>query len=142
MDVSIENQSGAPVESPVLELLAKFVLTREAAGRDSEVSIAMVDKDAMRALNLKFRAVDTPTDVLAFDLGDGGEFSGEVVISPQVAAEQAVEAGISESEEVQRLLVHGLLHLLGYSHELDEDADNMFDKQEMLMQAFTDGGSV
>lgn len=142
MDVLIENQSGVPVESPVLELLAKFVLTREEAGKDSEVSIAMVDQDAMRALNLKFRAVDTPTDVLAFDLGDGGEFSGEVVISPQVAAEQAVEAGISESEEVQRLLVHGLLHLLGYSHERDEDSDNMFDKQEMLMQAFTDGGSV
>ncbi|MDP1808246.1 MAG: rRNA maturation RNase YbeY [Actinomycetota bacterium] len=142
MDVLIENQSGIPVELSALKLLAKFVLGEEEAGRDSEVSIALVDKDAMKALNLKFRAFDKPTDVLAFDLGDDGELSGEVVISPQVAAEQAAETGTGEFEEVQRLLIHGLLHLLGYSHERDEDADKMFDKQEMLRQAFIDGGSV
>lgn len=142
MNVLVKNQSGVPVELSALELLAKFVLRREEAAPDSEVSIALVDKEAMSALNLRFRALDKPTDVLAFDLGDDGELFGEIVISPQVAAEQAVEAGIAETEEVQQLLVHGLLHLLGYSHESEEDAQRMFDRQEALRLEFTDGGSV
>lgn len=142
MDVLIENQSGEQVELHALELLTKFVLEQESAAPDSEISIALVDKDAMRELNLKFRALNKPTDVLAFDLGDDNELFGEVVISPQVAIEQADEEGISVVEEIRELLIHGLLHLMGYSHETDDEAKKMFDRQEKLRKEFVDGGSV
>jgi len=142
LNVLVKNQSGVPIELSALELLAKFVLSREEAAAGSEVSIALVDKEAMRALNMRFRALDSPTDVLAFDLGDDDELFGEVVISPQVAAEQAIEAGITGTEEVQQLLVHGLLHLVNYCHESEEDSQRMFDRQEALIREFMDGGSV
>ena len=89
MDVSVENQSGVPVELSALEALAEFVVRRENALEDGEISVALVDKAMMSALNLKYRALDKPTDVLAFDLSDDDELFGEVVISPQVAGEQA-----------------------------------------------------
>ena len=142
MDVAIKNQSGLQVELPPLEALARFVLLREDASEDADISVALVDKAEMTALNLKFRALGAPTDVLAFDLGDEGELFGEVIISPHVAAEQAAEEGIPDFEELEQLLIHGLLHLLGYAHETEEDAKRMFDRQERLRRDFADGGSI
>lgn len=140
MDVLIENQSEIRVEESSLKTLAKFVLETEKAPADSEISVALVDEEAMRGLNLRFRSLDKPTDVLAFDLGDDGELFGEVIISPPVAAEQAAEEGLTLNEEVQQLLIHGLLHLLGYDHETDENARKMFDRQEFVRKEF--GGRV
>ncbi len=142
MDVAVENQSGLEVDLGPLTALARFVLAREDAADEAEISVALVDKAAMTSLNLKFRGLDAPTDVLAFDLGENGELSGEVVIAPHVAAEQADEEGIPASEELEQLLVHGLLHLLGYSHETEEDAKRMFDRQEDLRRDFADGGLI
>jgi probable rRNA maturation factor len=142
LDVAVENQSGLKVETSPLEALALFVLREEEAAEDAEISVALVDKGAMTALNLKFRALESPTDVLAFDLGDDDELFGEVIISPHVAAEQAAEEGIPESEELEQLLIHGLLHLLGYAHETEEDAERMFERQERLRRDFVDGGSI
>ena len=142
MDVSVENQSGVPVELSALEALAEFVVRRENALEDGEISVALVDKAMMSALNLKYRALDKPTDVLAFDLSDDDELFGEVVISPQVAGEQAIEEGISQDEEIRQLLIHGLLHLLGYGHESEADAKKMFDRQERLRRDFFAGGAA
>lgn len=81
----------------------------------------------MRGLNIRWRGVDRSTDVLSFPLYSSarefppeGDFPlGDIVIDPSVARRQAEERGIALEEELRRLVVHGLLHLLGYDHEKD-----------------------
>lgn len=79
----------------------------------------------MRSLNLEFRGVDRGTDVLSFPMyGSPGEFPssgpfllGDIVIDPSLASERASALDVTLDEELRRLLVHGLLHLLGFDHE-------------------------
>jgi probable rRNA maturation factor len=73
----------------------------------------------MRTLNRVYRRKDRTTDVLAFPAG-GGELLGDIVISVPYASRQARRRGEPVSREIERLLVHGLLHLSGYDHETDD----------------------
>lgn len=93
------------------------------AAEDAEVSIVFMDDEEMRALNAQYRNIPRPTDVLAFALTEGSnrhtppQMLGDVVISLQTAARQADRLGHSLRHEIAVLLVHGILHLLGYDHE-------------------------
>lgn len=111
--------------SPAAERLRRSVgrvLTRLGVD-DAEVSVLVTGDDRVRELNRSYRGVDASTDVLSFpggeDLPSGGRWLGEVVISLETARRQAVELGHGELEEVEELLLHGILHLLGYDHEHD-----------------------
>jgi len=77
----------------------------------------------MRSLNRNYRGKDYATDVLSFAYGgnevEGEPFLGEIIIAPAVAAEQAQRFRTGMENEMRRLLVHGILHLLGYDHETD-----------------------
>lgn len=83
-----------------------------------ELSIALVSDRRMRSLNRQFRGKDYATDVLSFPSEERG-FLGEIVIAVGVTKRQAKEAGHSAATEVKVLALHGLLHLLGYDHEVD-----------------------
>jgi probable rRNA maturation factor len=90
--------------------------------RNAELSILLVSDRQMRVLNRNWRGRDRTTDVLSFAQadGDGGApdgLLGDVVISVDTARRQAAERGESVGREAERLLIHGLLHLLGYDHE-------------------------
>jgi probable rRNA maturation factor len=75
----------------------------------------------MRALNRRYRGKDRPTDVLAFPAGStGADFLGDIVISIPYAAREARKRREPQAREIDRLLVHGLLHLMGYDHETDD----------------------
>ena len=89
---------------------------------EAELSILLVSDAEMRKLNRAWRGKDRPTDVLSFGQheGEGGApegLLGDVVVSVDTARRQAAERGASLSREAERLLVHGVLHLLGYDHE-------------------------
>ena len=89
---------------------------------DAELSILLVSDREMRTLNRRYRRRDRPTDVLAFAQRDGpggvpDGLLGDVVISLDTARRQAAERGETLGREADRLLIHGLLHLLGYDHE-------------------------
>lgn len=107
----------------------------------AELSLAFVDDGEMRLLNSTYRGVKTSTDVLAFAMGEG-RFSrvnphvlGDVVISTETAAFQAKENGRNLFEEVDVLLVHGILHLIGYDHERSSsEARIMRAKESSLRQ--------
>jgi probable rRNA maturation factor len=88
-----------------------------AAGRAFFCLIAS-DKE-LRRLNREFRNQDYPTDVLSFPSADSGEFLGEIAISFAKAKQQADEHGHSVTQEIQILMLHGILHLLGMDHETD-----------------------
>ncbi len=91
--------------------------------RNAEVSVLLVGDKAMRTLNRRYRGKDRTTDVLSFPLREGSfsriqpQVLGDIVLSLPTAARQAKAAGEPYYSEIERLLVHGYLHLLGYDHE-------------------------
>ena len=101
----------------------------EGLGRSGHsVSIAFVGPSSMRRINRTYRGRDYATDVLSFDYGgecvEGRPLLGELVLAPDVAASNARRWGGSLEREIRKLLVHGLLHLLGYDHETDNGEMN------------------
>ncbi len=103
-----------------------------ALGRgDDELSIVLSDDAFIRELNNNYRGRDAPTDVLSFSMREGElsphpELLGDVVVSVETAARQADDANRTILEEVTSLLIHGVLHLTGHSHEKTHEADLMF----------------
>lgn len=87
---------------------------------DADVSITVSNDRRLHALNLSFRGKDKPTDVLSFPYDEPGGPLGDVIISIDRAAVQAVERGHSIQREVELLTLHGTLHVCGYDHETDE----------------------
>jgi probable rRNA maturation factor len=94
---------------------------RAAKAPSTEVSVLFCADRRMRALNRRYRGKDRSTDVLAFPAGSSGaDFLGDIVISVPYAVREARRRQEPPSREIDRLLVHGLLHLMGYDHETDE----------------------
>jgi len=98
----------------------------------------------MRTLNSRYRAQDRTTDVLSFSLREGRfpdiqtQMLGDIVIAVPVAARQAGEEGHSFAREIDRLLVHGLAHLLGYDHERGpREARRMKKKEQQLLESLS-----
>ena len=109
------------------------------AGAGAELSITFVSAASIRALNRDYHGVDGATDVLAFPLGED-PLLGDVYISPEVARDSAREYGLDPEEEILRLVLHGVLHLLGHDHPGGEAryASPMFRLQERLLAEVRD----
>jgi probable rRNA maturation factor len=141
----ISHRDPEPLALDAFERLAHFVLRMEDAPDAVELSIALVDDDEIARLNASFRGVEGPTDVLSFGCDEPTPVAsdepiaiGDVVIAPAVAEVQAVEARTTVEAELDLLLVHGVLHLLGYDHEADDDAAVMQARELTLLSAWTD----
>lgn len=127
--VLVSDRQDLPVDASDLSALASETLRAE-GHLDVELSVSFVTAEEMADLHRRYLGEEGPTDVLSFpqddDLPDGGvRVLGDVVICPAVAAEQA-----GGESEVRLLLVHGILHLLGYDHETDEERAEMWPRQE------------
>ena len=125
-----------------IEEAAVRALEAEAVAAPAELSITFVDDAAMQVLNRDYRDTDAPTDVLSFAQSEGEEFArpegaarhlGDVIISLATARRQAVEYKVSLQDEVTHLLVHGVLHLLGYDHEDAADAATMRAHEDAIL---------
>ena len=111
---------------------AAFVARGYDPERMGEVSVALVDRETIHELNLKYRGKDAPTDVLSFGIdGPYGEMAGEIVICPGVASS---EMGIEE------LVVHGALHLSGMDHGEDFEESEMATVQDEVLRDLDGGG--
>ena len=124
--------------------LMRRVVAEEGVATPWEAALTFVGPDQMTALNTEHRGIAQPTDVLAFGADDGSaprgtdepRLVGDVVICPQVAASNAAAQGNPVNDELALMVVHGTLHLLGYDHIDDVDADKMEGRQqELLAQA-------
>ena len=103
-----------------------------------ELSILITSDREIRKLNRLYRNKDKPTDVLSFPMGEevgGWRLLGDVVISLDTAKVQASEFGLSLEEEIKRLLIHGIVHLLGYDHELGPEEEKKFREMEEFIQS-------
>jgi len=138
------------------EVIGK-VLEMENCPFDVEVSLSLVQDDEIQEMNRNFREIDRPTDVLSFpglsydtpsdfqsaasDAADcmdpetGSVVFGDIVINTKRVKEQAAEYGHSEKREFAFLVAHSTLHLCGYDHMTDPEAEEMFGRQEKALQA-------
>jgi len=148
INISIKRNIDLPVEKKWLEKIARRVLEAERITSSAEMGLLITDSTTIQKLNRIYRGEDKPTDVLAFemtpDVGqepelpfvsapDGIKHLGEVVISYPQAEKQAREQGHGVTRELALLIVHGILHLLGYDHELPQQEQKMRDRENEVL---------
>lgn len=149
MSIDVINESGVDVDAVRLVDLGRFVLAQLKIHPQAELCVKLVDAEAMEHLHVHWMEEPGPTDVLAFpmdELRPGRDEKepeegvlGDVVVCPQVAEVQAREAGHSTIDEVDLLLTHGILHLLGYDHAEPDDKAEMFGLQDRLLGDWRQG---
>ena len=102
---------------------------------DAEISVRLCDDDEIRALNLAWRNKDKATNVLSFPspAGTRGPLLGDIVVAFEYVSEEAREAGSSLRDHLSHMLVHGLLHLLGFDHESEDQAEEMEDFERRIL---------
>ena len=137
--ISNEAELDTLLDPAEIERVVACVLAREGVERQVDVSVSFVDDEEMRGLNRAWRHIDAPTDVLSFECDDPSDESipadeavelGDVILAPGVIAAQAPEFGFTPAQECRLMLVHGLLHLLGYDH-LDDDEASLMEEREL-----------
>jgi probable rRNA maturation factor len=135
--VSLLNEYGkVDIPEKKIKEIIKFVL-KEMEKNNSELSLVLCNNDYIHFYNKEYRNKDYPTDVLSFVDGERiGKITylGDIIISIDKVKSQSEEYGVSFEEEFSRLLVHGILHLLGYDHETsEEDEKVMMSIQDKLV---------
>lgn len=146
MGVFLANEQTEQVDPAALREIAELVLREEHYPKECEVTILLVSDEEMSGYNARFLDRDGPTDVLAFPLeelipGVAPDHSpigpplviGDVLIAPAYVRRSAVEMGVSYEDEMALMAVHGLLHLLGYDHEDDSDAQRMEERERQIL---------
>lgn len=144
--VEVDNRSGIPVDGQPLVAQAEFVLDRLGMHPEVELAVSLVDVAEITDLHVRWMDLPGPTDVLSFPMdemrapqpGEPGEpgMLGDVVICTEVAAEQGDRAGHGLVGELELLLTHGILHLLGHDHAEPEEHALMFGLQDELLAAW------
>ena len=149
--VSVQEELTSPVRLEQIEPYLQKVLA--ALGYDGqEISVLFCNDRFIQALNKQYRSIDAPTDILSFEDGetytdeDGSEWlsAGDMVLSVETLPKNAAYFGVSQNEELKRLLIHGTLHLNGYDHgdaHLEPGiapTDEMLTLQESVLRGFSD----
>jgi probable rRNA maturation factor len=146
VSVFLANEQSESVELTGLRGLAEVVLREEGYPDECEVTILLVSDDEMSGYNDRFLDRHGPTDVLAFPLEDlipgvvpdvsphgPPLLLGDVLVAPSYVRRNAEEMGVGYEDEMALMVTHGILHLLGYDHEDDNDARLMEDRERYLL---------
>lgn len=135
---TITDEFGYEADYSYLDELLPFAIDKLKA--KGLFSITFIGDEKMLEMNFQYRGVDRTTDVLSFALNDAKdsfqseiEILGDIFVSIPKMKEQALEYGHSEKRELSFLIIHGLLHLLGYDHMTKEDEDEMFSLQKEVL---------
>ena len=143
MEVQVSLGAAEGVSEDLLRSAVDLVL-RDAGVTDGEISLALLDDQAIRELNRTYLGLDRPTDVIAFALHEEGEsLLGDIYVGHEQAVRQAGEMAVPLIEELVRLAIHGTLHVLGHGHpETDARFESeMFRLQERLLRELLDEAS-
>ena len=148
--IDINNESGEQVDTQALVRLARYALGALRIHPQAELSILLVDEDTMAAYHRRFMDLEGPTDVMSFPMDElrvpddeeeppPGRL-GAIVICPSFTDAQAGGNGRTNQEEMEYLLVHGLLHLLGHDHAEPEEKAVMFDLNDRVIAGWREAG--
>lgn len=146
MTVEVVNETSTEIDPLEFTRLAEHVLFQMHVGSGAELCIMFIDPEPMAKLHEQWLDLPGPTDVMSFPMDElrpgtpanptSEGMLGDVCICPQVAAEQAIQAGHSAQEEMLLLATHGILHLLGYDHAESDEKEVMFALQRKLLLTF------
>ncbi len=141
--IDINNESGVEVNERSLVALGRFALSQLRIHPQADLSVLLVDEPTMTKYHEKFMGLPGPTDVLSFPMDElrvpkeGDEpplgLLGDIVLCPTIIASQAAENGRTVEDETEYLLIHGLLHLLGYDHAAPEEKATMFGLNDRII---------
>ena len=139
INVMVDDIFAPQVDSVNLKLAAQKTLELQNKSTEADLSIVIIDNEEMQALNLQYRGIDSSTDVLSFpadfvDPDNEKTYLGDVIISYPKCLEQAQSANHSANEELILLVVHGVLHLLGYDHNQDDEKKRMWSLQAEILE--------
>ncbi|MCL1923049.1 MAG: rRNA maturation RNase YbeY [Propionibacteriaceae bacterium] len=144
--IDLTNESGTEVDERSLIQLGLFALTSLHVSAEAELSIQLVDEQTMAAYHEKFMGEPGPTDVLSFPMDelrpgkDPDDLSvgvlGDVVLCPAIATQQGPATGRTGQEESEYLLIHGILHLLGFDHSEPQEKAVMFGLNDQIIEAW------
>jgi probable rRNA maturation factor len=135
--IHIESEFTVPIH--LLERATRAALEHQSESPDSELSIVLTDDARLKELNRDYLGIDAPTDVLSFPASEtdpetGGRYIGDILISVPRAKSQAAAAGHALESEVQLLVVHGVLHLLGHDHTGPQEKTRMWKAQAEILE--------
>ncbi|MGA7097136.1 MAG: rRNA maturation RNase YbeY [Acidimicrobiia bacterium] len=146
MSVFLADEQGEPVDLEQLQTLAELVLAEEKYPNLTEVTLLLVDETEMAAYNSRFLDRTGPTDVLAFPVeelvpGIVPDFDpqgppllvGDVIVAPAYVRAQAERFEVGFDDEMALMVTHGILHLLGYDHQTDDEAETMERRETELL---------
>ena len=158
MTIEISYESEKKLDIPYEEIVNKMVVSAldfENCPYEAEVSVTFVDDEGIRKINSEYRGIDKSTDVLSFPFNEfeipgnfydieesvdafnpetGELLLGDIILSTDHITEQAIEYGHSETRELAFLVVHSMLHLMGYDHMVDEDRVIMEERQRKILE--------
>ena len=139
IDISVNENYIELINPELFQTTATIALQNFQSDDPTELTIAIENDELLRSLNLEFLGIDAPTDVLSFpadetDPETGNKYLGDIIISFPRAKFQAENAGHSVEAEMQLLVIHGVLHLLGYDHSTPEEKQEMWAVQNRLLQ--------
>ncbi len=144
--IDLNNESGLDVDTERLLKLAAFALDELRIHPEAELSVLLVDEDTMTPNTKKSMEKPAPTDVLSFPMDELRSpdpddepvlgVLGDIVLCPTVTAAQAAASDRTPEEEADYLLIHGLLHLLGYDHAEPAEKKAMFDLNDRIIAAW------
>ena len=154
MTIEVSNESGVDVSEEELISVARFVIAAMEVNPGAELSMILLDSEAMADLHLRWMDLPGPTDVMSFPMDelepggrpDSGEpgpaMLGDIVLCPEFAAEQAKTQRHSYEHELAVLTVHGVLHLLGFDHAEPAEEKEMFGLQNRIIADWYDAREV
>jgi len=131
------------VPKPVYQDVVEIVISQLSDDQDAkfaEVLFVIMNDDQHTALNIKYLDHDYSTDILTFDMSDTDEIAGDVYINWEVCRTNAKEYGVSDEQELYRLFIHGLLHLVGFDDHTDDEKAEMRGQEDRYLQLLEDKG--
>lgn len=146
MSVFVADEQNEELDLPAIRSLAELVISEEGYPKDAEATILLVKDEEMTAYNKRFLDRDGPTDVLAFPVEDlmpgvvpdrdaNGPplLLGDVIVAPSYIRRQATDFGVPFEDEMALMVAHGLLHLLGYDHQNDQEGEFMEGRERTIL---------
>ncbi|MBQ9267555.1 MAG: rRNA maturation RNase YbeY [Clostridia bacterium] len=147
IEINYNNITKMPKEEKLIKQVVKKVLEAEEIKHDVDVYITLTNNEEIHKINKEYRDVDRPTDVLSFPMyereeipglkedkqSDEEEILGDIIVSVEKVKEQAEEYGHSFERELAYLVTHGMLHILGYDHMIEEEKKVMRAREEAIL---------
>ena len=142
VDIEIEEGYELPLGEDEIVFICEHVLTDQEVERDCYVSLTVTSNDEIQRLNSEWRGIDRPTDVISLECdrpddpdlfeGEPAEL-GDIVLAPDFIRDNALRLGVAYEDELRLLIVHGMLHLLGYDHIEEDEAREMEEIEDRLV---------